>query len=100
MWIIMRIKAFAHGFLYHATSFLLFFLLADMSIPPLDGAVQHHRLGRLPLWWLGRISDGASVCHFHSRGARASGRGERVGGQRRWPEIGVRPERLREKGDE
>ena len=96
----MRIKAFAHGFLHHAISLLLFFLLADVSIPPLDGTVQCRRSGHLPLWWSGRISDGASVCHFHSRGARASGRGEQVGGQRRWPESGVRLERLREEGDE
>ena len=100
MWIIMRIKAFAHGFLHHAISLLLFFLLADMSIPPLDGAVQHHRSGRLPLWWSGRISDGASVCHFCLPGARTSGCGEWVGGPHRWPESGVRLERLREEGDE
>ena len=48
----------------------------------------------------GCISDDTSVRHFRSRGGRASGRGERVGGQHGWPEIGVRPERLREKGDE
>ena len=80
MWIIMRIKAFSNGFLYHAIPFLLFFLLADVSIPPLDGTVQCRRSGHLPLLWSGRISDGASVCHFHSRGARTSGRGEWVGG--------------------
>jgi len=54
-----------HGFfLHHAIFLLLFFLLSDMWIPPLDGAIQRRRSDHLPLWWSGRISDGASVCHF------------------------------------
>jgi len=47
----------------------------------------------------GRVASAmALVCHFHSRGARTSGRGERVGGQHGWPESRVKTGEIERRG--